>query len=52
MVEMGYRAFDVRVKRKFMRYHLDLVPVDGLEQLDACRDVLWTADPKHPLDRS
>jgi len=52
MVGMGYRAFDIRIKRKLLRYRLDLVPIEDISQLDACRDVLWTAGQGHPLDRA
>lgn len=43
MIRLGYKPFDVRVKRSIMRYRLDLVPVDGLNGLSECRDVLWVA---------
>ena len=49
MVGLGYRAFDVRIKKKLIRYGLDLVAVDSIEGLDDCRDVLWTTKPGDPL---
>ncbi|MDF1809282.1 MAG: FkbM family methyltransferase [Phycisphaerales bacterium] len=50
MTGLGYRAFDVNVKRKLLRYSIDLIPINDLASLNTCRDVLWTAHEGHPLD--
>ena len=49
MVGLGYRAFDVNIKKRLIRYEIDLIPIEDINKLDTARDVLWTTQASNPL---